>query len=221
MLPYVILHMGISVDGRIDWGLPLDNPYYELVPLFNADTDISGSNTILKATFPEEPQKAYPELYELWANKPSRPRLAIVDSKGQIRNWQIIKRQPFWRDHIALCSEATPAKHLAYLDEQQVHYIVAGQQQVDLRLALEELYARYDTRVVRVDSGGILNGALLRLGLVNEVSVLVNPWLVGGLTPKTMFVAPDLTSEEGVLPLTLFHMEKIRDQFVWLRYKLN
>ena len=33
--------------------------------------------------------------------------------------------------------------------------------------------------VVRVDSGGALNGALLRAGLVDEISLLVHPVLVG------------------------------------------
>jgi 2,5-diamino-6-(ribosylamino)-4(3H)-pyrimidinone 5'-phosphate reductase len=36
---------------------------------------------------------------------------------------------------------------------------------------------RYGTRVVRVDSGGALNGALLDAGLVDEVSLLVHPAL--------------------------------------------
>src|SRR5512139_3847230 len=76
MLPYVILHMGVSVDGRIDWGLAPDSPYYDLVPLFNADTDISGSNTFLKAEIPEEPDPAFAGLYEEWVNKPSRALLA-------------------------------------------------------------------------------------------------------------------------------------------------
>ena len=34
-------------------------------------------------------------------------------------------------------------------------------------------------RVVRVDSGGGLNGALLQAGPVDEVSLLVHPCLVG------------------------------------------
>ncbi len=62
---------------------------------------------------------------------------------------------------------------------------------------------------------------LLRQGLVDEVSVVISPSLVGGTSPKTMFVAPDLESEEGVIPLALFNIEKIRDRYVWLRYKVQ
>ncbi|MGE5123176.1 MAG: dihydrofolate reductase family protein [Acidobacteriaceae bacterium] len=220
MLPYVILHMGISVDGRIDWGGGSDNPYYELVDQLGADTDISGSNTIIQAQFPDDPQKALGQVYADWIKKPSRPRHAIVDSKGRIKTWEIIKKQPWWNGYISLCSQDTPQSHLDYLKELDVSYIIAGGSQVDLRLALENLNAQFGTRKVRVDSGGILNGVLLRQGLVDEVSVIISPSLVGGLTPKTMFVAPDLETEEGVIPLTLVNVDQIRERYVWLRYKV-
>jgi 2,5-diamino-6-(ribosylamino)-4(3H)-pyrimidinone 5'-phosphate reductase len=41
--------------------------------------------------------------------------------------------------------------------------------------------------VVRVDSGGTLNAALLRAGLVDELHLLVHPTLVGGINQKTFF----------------------------------
>jgi 2,5-diamino-6-(ribosylamino)-4(3H)-pyrimidinone 5'-phosphate reductase len=97
---------------------------------------------------------------------------------------------------------------------------MAGRDKVDLREALEQAHARYGVRVVRTDCGGILNGVLLRGGLVNELSVVVCPSLVGGTTPRTMFVAPDLTSEEGVLNLRLLSVERMNDEFVWLRYEV-
>jgi 2,5-diamino-6-(ribosylamino)-4(3H)-pyrimidinone 5'-phosphate reductase len=73
---------------------------------------------------------------------------------------------------------------------------------------------------VRVDSGGILNGVLLRAGLVDEVSLILNPCLVGGTSPKSLYVAPDLTSPEGVIPVKLTHVEQVEGDFVWLRYEV-
>ncbi len=221
MLPYVILHMGISLDGRIDWGGGSDNPFYELVEQFGADTDISGSHTILQATFPDDPQRIFGAVYEEWVSKPNRPRHAIVDSKGRIKSWELIKKQPFWDGFVSLCSQATPKSHLQYLDDAGVAYIIAGQQNVDLRAALEQLNLQFGTQRVRVDSGGILNGVLLRQGLVGEVSVIISPALVGGMTPKTMYVAPDLETEAGVVKLTLTHVETIRNCYVWLRYQVQ
>jgi 2,5-diamino-6-(ribosylamino)-4(3H)-pyrimidinone 5'-phosphate reductase len=213
--------MGISVDGRIDWGGGSDNPYYELVQQFGVDTDISGSNTILTAQFPDDPQKALGKVYDDWIKKPSRPMHAIVDSKGKIKNWEIIKKQPWWKAYISLCSEETPKSHLEYLQGVGIRYIVAGKQNVDLRAALEKLYIEFNTQKVRLDCGGILNGVFLREGLIDEVSVIISPSLVGGMSPKTMFVAQDLETEEGVISLTLVNIEKIRDRYVWLRYKVQ
>jgi 2,5-diamino-6-(ribosylamino)-4(3H)-pyrimidinone 5'-phosphate reductase len=221
MLPYVILHTGVSVDGRMDWDLPAgfapDSPYYEVVASFQADVDLAGSATMAVANLPADPQTAFAGFYEQWMNSPRRPLLTVVDSRGRIRNWDLIRKQPWWRGCVALCSETTPKDHLSYLRDLNIEVIIAGQERVDLRQALEELNARYGARVVRTDCGGILQGVLLRAGLVDEVSVIVNPLLIGGLTPRGMFVASDLTSAEGLIPLKLLQVEKRNDEFVWLR----
>jgi 2,5-diamino-6-(ribosylamino)-4(3H)-pyrimidinone 5'-phosphate reductase len=70
-----------------------------------------------------------------------------------------------------------------------------------------------------VDSGGTLNGALLRAGLVDEISVLLNPCLVGSKGSNSLFKALDLTESEGTIQLVLTHMEKLKDEVVWLRYE--
>ncbi len=218
MLPTVILHMGVSVDGRIDWGTGDAGPYYAIATQLGQDVDLSGSNTILKATWSEDPSRDFPDLYNAFFNKPGRPLLAVVDSRGQIKNWGLIKRQPFWRGFLALCSQATPQNHLEYLRQEGIETIIAGNDRVDLREALEALNERCGVKVVRVDSGGILNGALLRAGLVSEVSVILYPCLVGGISPASMFVAEDLSGQEGVIHLKLTHVEQMDENYVWLRY---
>jgi len=91
---------------------------------------------------------------------------------------------------------------------------------VDYRAALEELNARYGVTTVRVDSGGTLNGALLREGLIHEVSLLLHPCLVGGETPRSFFRAADLDHPEDMVQLKLAHLEKLRDDVVWLIYEV-
>lgn len=213
--------MGVSVDGRDDWSTVSGSPYYELVQRFQADIDLSGSKTMATAFLPENPQEAFADIYDFWMNMPSRPKLAVVDSKGQIDSYHLIKKQPWWEDVIALCSAATPKSHLTYLEDAGVEYIVAGEEQVDLAAALQALHERYGVKVVRVDSGGILNGVLLRAGLIDEVSVVISPELVGGTSPRSLFVAPDLAAAEGVIPLRLVHVEEFKGGFVWLRYEAN
>ena len=195
--------------------------YYEVAGRWNVDALLSGSNTILtgyagrQAPADEsasEPPRTDPADERQW--------LVAVDSQGQIRNWHVIRTEPYWRDVIVLCSRATPQEYLDYLTIRRIEHIVAGEERVDLRTALEELGEHYGIRSVRVDSGGTLAGVLLREGLVDEVSVLVNPALVGGTSARSMFVAPDLTSAQGVIPLKLLDVEKLRGNAVWLHYQV-
>jgi 2,5-diamino-6-(ribosylamino)-4(3H)-pyrimidinone 5'-phosphate reductase len=220
--PKVIIFNGLSLDGRMDFGSgAIDlGLYYELASRWKADAMLSGSNTMLASEAPGT--AAEPETY----TPPSEyhplavSRLVVVDSRGQIRNWNSLRGQPFWREVTVLCSQATPKEYIQYLDRQAVPYIIAGRDQVDLRAALEELNTRFGVQSVRVDSGGILNGALLRAGLVDEVSVLIDPCLVGGASPRTWFVAPDLASPEGITRLHLIHSEEILENIVWLKYEV-
>lgn len=221
MRPRVVIHNGVSLDGRMDWpagGSGDMGLYYELAAQFNAGAMLSGSETMIAAYrgMPDsdavEPPAEYHPLHV--------PLLVIIDSRGRIRHWNRLRSEPYWQSAMALCSRATPTAYLDELREKGVEHIVAGGERVDLRAALEELNASYGVRVLRVDSGGVLNGVLLRDGLVDEVSVMVSPSLLGGTSPRSLFVAPDLTSPEGVIPLRLIHLERTRGDVVWLRYEV-
>ena len=182
MMPRVVLHNEMSVDGRMDWLSVNMELYYGLAGRWKADAMLSGSNTLLNA-YPAElvaGDDQAPLLHPERDPNDRRQLLVVVDSRGRLRNWHLLRVEPYWRDVLALCSRSTPDTYLDYLRERHVEYIVAGQDRVDLREALKELNARHGVQLVRVDSGGILNGVLLRAGLVDEVSVLVNPSLVGG-----------------------------------------
>ncbi|MGD8793152.1 MAG: dihydrofolate reductase family protein, partial [Anaerolineae bacterium] len=150
----------------------------------------------------------------------SRTLLVVPDSRGRIHNWPQIRREPWWRDVVVLCSQATPQDYVDGLRQMGVDTIIAGYDHVDLAAALEALNARYGIQTVQVDSGGTLNGVLLRAGLVDEISVLISPTLAGGMSPRSIYRAPDLASAEGILPLRLFHLERLEDDIVWLRYEV-
>ena len=222
--PKVILFDGLSLDGRLDGGggdAQADmNLYYSLAARWNADVMLSGSETMVTAFAGQEevpPSKAPKELHPL-----AVPMLAIVDSRGRIHCWNHIKQQVFWKDAIALVSRLTPKSYLEELEEKGVEYILAGHEKVDFAAALEELNTRFGVRSVRVDSGGIMNGVLLRAGLVDEVSVLLFPTLVGGTSPKTFYVAPDVSGPEQVLKLRLISYEQVReDGVLWLKYEVE
>ncbi len=218
MLPRVIIYNAVSLDGRIDWFGADVGKFYALASHWQEDATLAGSDTMLAASEDIPPET--PQAFEPPAALPDdkRPWLVIPDSRGRVRSWHGWRQQPYWRVGVALCSRATPQEYLDYLRARHIDCIVAGEVRVDFREALEELNARYGVRTVRVDSGGTLNGVLLRAGLVDEVSLLIHPCLVGGTTPRSFYRAPDLTSPEGVIPLELKHVEQLENGLLWLRY---
>ncbi len=219
MLPEVVIHNMVSLDGRMDW-LNVDvGLYYELALRLGYDAVLSGSETMMAGTegLGEEGWQEMENTEPLNAEF-ARHALIIVDSGGRMQQVHRMRRTAYWGDTLVLCSQNTPKTYLAYLEEHGMKSIIAGAEKVDLRKALVELKSRFSIERIRVDSGGVLNGVLLRAGLVDEVSVLVAPVLVGGESPRSVFVAPDLRSEIGLIPLRLVGWEEFPGGNIWLRY---
>lgn len=219
MLPKVIVHTEVSVDGRMDWMQGDNFLYYTLICDWQLDAMLSGSATMLAAYPNPDTEENLAE--PLPEKAPELQKLVVVDSRAQIRSWRQIQRSEWWGDVIALCSKMTPQTYIDRLMGMGIDVIVTGEDRVDLREALSALCDRYGVRVVRTDSGGILHGVLFRERLVDEVSVILNPSLVGGTSPRSFYVAPDLPSEEGIIPLKLDSVQQVGDSFVWLRYSVK
>jgi riboflavin biosynthesis pyrimidine reductase len=69
--------------------------------------------------------------------------------------------------------------HLAGLREDGVSYIFAGEQQLDLGLALEILNRELGLERLLLEGGGGSNGAFLRAGLIDEISLAICPAVDG------------------------------------------
>lgn len=219
MLPKVVIHNAVSVDGRIDWFHADIGKFYELASHWQEDATLAGSNTMLAAEeqLSEKNEQVFDSEEDL---ADQRPLLVVPDSRGRLNKWHLLRKTPYWRDVIALCSRSTPQDFLDSLKKKNIDCIITGDDHVDLRKALEELNARYGVKLVRVDSGGVLNGILLRAGLVDEVSVLIHPSLVGGISSRSIYRVPDLSSSDDVVNLKLIHIEQLKNDLVWLRYEV-
>jgi len=222
MLPYVYIHNEMSLDGRMDWMADDQGLYYETIARFQVDAMLSGSKTILDAVWEPSASTGWSDFKPAAKNfADPRQLLVVVDSRGCIENWGVIRDQPYWRDVVVLCSQSTPQAYIDQLNAQRIDFIVAGEERVNLRAALTQLRDQYRVESIRVDSGGILNGALLRAGLVDEIVVIVNPCLTGGSSPRSLFVAEDLASRGGIIPLSLKKSELLRDGYLLLEYLIT
>lgn len=215
MRPRVIIHNAVSLDGRVT-GFEVNMArYYALVSTWKEDATLCGSGTILAT--PEgrvrEKDENVPERKS--DPKDKRPLLVVADSRGRVSCWGMLLGAGLWRDGVALCSHRTPTRHIEYLRRRGVSRIVAGESRVDLNGALASLRARYKVRTIRVDSGGTLNAALLRAGLVDELSLLVHPVLAGS-SARPLFAS----AKPLMVRLSLFREARLPGGLVWLRFRI-
>lgn len=222
MTPNIILHTAVSLDGRIT-GFPADlETYYGLAARWNPDAILFGSETVLCAVR-DNPALEVPPGHEQMFRPPEgspdpRPLLVIADSRGKVRCWDAIRKWPYMRDVLALCSESTPKEYLDYLAEQKIGTIIAGKDRIDMRAGMEALHTQHGVATVRVDSGGTLNSVMLATGLVTEVSVLIHPFLAGGEPGPTIF-DPEKAGIGGLqVPLSLKSHEVLENRLIWARY---
>lgn len=147
MLPRVILHNAVSLDGRIDGFEPDLVQFYTIASRWKEDATLVGADTFLSSTrdvLPEDETAFQPARREA---EDTRPILAVPDSRGRVRAWHFLKTLPYWRNYVALCSHTTPGEYLDYLERRQINCIVTGNDHVDLRSAFEELNRQYESRL--------------------------------------------------------------------------
>ncbi|MEL7655020.1 MAG: RibD family protein [Bacillota bacterium] len=216
MKPKIIIHTQTSLDGRIK-GFEDTGIYYRLSYQFNADMVLFGSNTVQAAAeFFSPPEKESDFIKPVIVTEDSRPLAVVADSRGVLRNLHLFRNMEYLKDVIVLVSETTPGAYLDYLKKRNYDFIVAGKDHVDYGKAFEILNARYDCRIIRTDSGGILTNILLEQGLVDEISLVVSPCLVGNQIPN-MFGS--LTLQDKI-QLELIHNETVEGNYLSLIYRV-
>jgi 2,5-diamino-6-(ribosylamino)-4(3H)-pyrimidinone 5'-phosphate reductase len=218
MLPKVIIHNSISIDGSLSSFEPNMELHYRIAGMFKPEIHLIGSNTITAGIelyggdVPPEDASDF--------KKPIRsknlPAWVVVDSKGRCDGLlHTCRRFEQCRDVILLVSQATPQRYLRYLDERQYEYHRFGRDCVDLRSALTFLAKNYHVKTIVTDTGRILGNLLLNQGLVDEISLLVHPVIVGK-TSYNMFNEIEKNHD-----ITLMKCERLEKQYIWLLYKIT
>lgn len=223
--PYIVCHMMMSVDGRIDCGMTVkiagSNEYYETLDALNTPTTLSGRVTAQLEM--SEPGVFMPENTAESFGKEgfSKKRDAssyqvIVDTKGTL----------LWRDDrdseaplIVIMSEAVTKEYLAYLDSLHISWIVCGEKHIDLCRAVEILYAEFGVKRMAIVGGGTINAAFLDAGLLDEVSILLGPGIDGRKGMTSTFDGLPMDTEP--VNLKLASVQPYENGAVWLRYTLQ
>jgi len=207
---------------------PLQEDFLELVRReYGCNATLEGSGSlVVDGTEPSplppyegDPAVLYTDfLLPEATDQPSPPHMwfTVVDGRGRIR-WT--EKHPGW-DVLVLVCRLTPADYLGYLRRERICYLVAGDERVDLAEALAAMATRLGVRCILSTAGGGLNGALLRAGLIDELSVSLVPGLIGGADTPTILDGPALAVGEPPTPLRLLSVHADAGGTVRLRYQV-
>lgn len=233
MIPKVICHIMGSVDGRLlpgHWTMPFDGTkpgelfkvYASIGETISTDAWMFGKATV-KEVFPGKfISKASPvgkgEKVFMGNRTSSRlfitvdPDADIFYASDQLRGDNILT---------VLGNNAT-TDYLAALEGKGISYIVLDDP-LNLRHVMEIIHEQFGVSCISLQGGGIINGAMLAAGLIDEISLVVYPGIDGLAMNPSIF---ECLGRQGEHPangqsLELMSVEQKAHGIVWLRYRIH
>ena len=147
-----------------------------------------------------------------------RKWFTVVDSRGRV-HWEM--KGGDGTDLLLLVARATPASYLSFLRRETIPYLVAGDDRVDLSLALQRMRDVLGVTCVVSEAGGGLNGALLRADLIDELHLILLPTAIGGASVPSIFDGPELQGDTLPTALNLLSTHTAPDGVLSLRYEVR
>lgn len=223
--PYIICHMMASLDGRIDCDMTeqIDdtNHYYEALDQLECPSVMEGKITLVKhSALPGffQGTQPYKDAGRQVYKAVEADGYAIgVDTRGTLL-WGDDTTEHFGKPLLMILSEKASEEYLAYLKSKQISYLTIGQDAIDLKAAMEILRSEFGVERLVVVGGGHINGSMLDLGLIDEVSMMYGYGIDGR---EGMAAAFDgRPKSRGPVRLT-FKSVTEQDGIVWMRYLMG
>lgn len=229
--PYIICHMTTSLDGKVT-GEHLaraghshaSQVYYEINRKYKADGYACGRIT-MEGSFTGG---WYPDL-SAYAPAPGwRWKMDYIPEN--LSGFYAVAFDPHgrlgWRSNRIIDPDKDPGydkaqiievltqdidpRYTGYLEDKGIAYLFAGETAIDLDLALMKLRRFFGIQVLLLEGGSILNGAFQRAGVIDELSLVMDPVIGGEGKP--------LCSDSKLAEYRLANMQNY-DGILWLNYK--
>ena len=122
---------------------------------------------------------------------------------------------------LVLVSNNSPVEYLAYLQKEFIPYLVSGVERIDFKQALEKMKRKLSVDTLLSTAGGVLNGHLLKIGLVDEVNIEFLPGIIGGGETPSLFSSYLLSENDVPIQLDLLSVSTHAGGRIWVRYKVR
>ena len=230
--PYIICHMTVSLDGKVTGEhlsranhSPASEVYYEYNRDLGADGFICGRVTMegsfTGGWYPDLNQ--YPAVHhdldrkmDFMLDDMTGFYAVAFDPHGRLgwKSNRIIDPDgdPGYDSAqiIEVLTEQVDPRYLGYLEAMEIPYIFAGETEIDMEFALFKLRNIIGINKLLLEGGSIINGAFQRAGVIDELSLVVDPVIGGEGKPLCM----DSQVEEYELADMKNH-----DGIVWMNYR--
>jgi 2,5-diamino-6-(ribosylamino)-4(3H)-pyrimidinone 5'-phosphate reductase len=213
MRPHIIVNVAMSADGKLSTRerrqvkISGDQDFNRVDRLkAGSDAVMVGIGTVL-ADDPSLTVKAEEcRNNRLKRGADEHPIRIVVDSRARISPDASIFRKGSGKRVIAVSRSADPGavEHLRTL----ATVIIAGEDEVDLPLLMEELGTMGIQRVM-VEGGGTLIAGLIEAGLVDEIYTYIGNIIIGGNDAPTLADGDGFIRESDFCRLTLLESRKI------------
>lgn len=187
----VTVHMYVSIDGKIDGaymeedGCNASGAFYDEEIFQISNTNVNGANTAsmyaAKGNINLEDYDASNISYDDYTSDVKSDTWSVVfDRKGRCQ-WHINYFDYANKKSrvIEVVTKQCDKRYLAFLRTMDIPYIIAGETDMDIPLALEKLKTLFGIEHVSLCGGAIINGAFLKQGCVDEISLVVAPYVDG------------------------------------------
>lgn len=213
MRPYIVVNVAMSADGKLSTRerrqVKISGPGdFARVDRLKAGCDavMVGIGTVL-ADDPSLTVKA-DECRKLRRDRgeDEHPVRIVIDSTARIPSEASILHKGEGKRIVAVSARADNQRVADLKNHATV--IVAGEEEVDLALLMEEL-GTMGIRRVMVEGGGTIIAGLLDAGLVDEIYTFIGNIIIGGRDAPTLADGPGFTREEDFSRLTLLEAKKM------------
>ena len=228
--PYVICHILSSLDGKINGPFMgtesvsmLGAEYGKFRTKMAADAWMYGTTTTKEFINFRKPvlaeEREVPQ-GDFIADNQAELYYISLDVDGEI-GWEsgIFSNKGRTPAHvIEVLTESTPTAYKDYLRKRGVSYIIAGEKNLDCKLAMEKLYEYFQIEKVLICGGGVINWSFLQAGMIDELNLFLAPISDGSSGKASVFTQIPSLSEGKPVEFLLKDMEKIGDGGLRLNY---
>lgn len=145
----------------------------------------------------------------------------VIDNKPHLTE-EGLKYMTNWGKFLYLVT--TNKNHPAFkLKDKLSIEVIYYEKEIDLADLLKKMKQQYKAKRITIQTGGTLNAQWIRQGLIDNVSIVVAPCLIGGENTQSLIGGESLHTLQDlnkIKALKLIKNETLKNSYIHLRYKV-